>query len=112
MMLDDTGWYVLGAILVLALCSLLTRAGYMVFGDYLPLPEGLRRALRYAPAAALTGIIIPEVLPWQVGDMPTLDVKAAAALLAILLYWKTRNSLLVIAGGMVAYWLLRPWWPF
>lgn len=112
MTLDDTSWYVLGAILVLALCSLLTRAGYMVFGDYLPLPEGLRRALRYAPAAALTGIIIPEVLPWQAGGLPSLDVKAVAALLAIALYWKTRNSLWVIAGGMVAYWLLRPWWPF
>ncbi|NLC35843.1 MAG: AzlD domain-containing protein [Alcaligenaceae bacterium] len=111
-MLGDAGWYVLSAILVLALCSLITRAGYMVFGDYLPLPEGVRRALRYAPAAALTGIIVPEVLPWQAGAWPTLDVKAAAALLAILLYWRTRNSLLVIAGGMVAYWLLRPWWPF
>ena len=112
MNLDETSWYVLGAILVLMLCSLLTRAGYMVFGDYLPLPEGLRRALRYAPAAALTGIIIPEILPWQAGELPTLDVKAAAALFAVFLYWRTRNSLLVIVGGMVAYWLLRPWWPF
>lgn len=112
MMLDEGSWYVLGAILVLALCSLITRAGYMVFGDYLPLPDGVRRALRYAPAAALTGIIIPEILPWQPGDWPTLDVKAVAALIAIFLYWRTRNSLFVIAGGMVAYWLLRPWWPF
>lgn len=67
MMLDEGSWYVLGAILVLALCSLITRAGYMVFGDYLPLPEGVRRALRYAPAAALTGIIIPEILPLATG---------------------------------------------
>jgi len=105
-------WYVVGAILLLALCSLLTRAGYMLFGDYIPLSDGLRRALRYAPAAALTGIIVPEVLPWDVASLPTFDVKAAAALFAIVLYWKTRNSLLVIVGGMVAYWLLRPWWPF
>lgn len=110
--MDDTSWYVLGAVLVLALCSLLTRAGYMLFGDYLPLPEGLLRALRYAPAAALTAIIIPEILPWQPGTVPSLDVKAVAALFAILLFWKTRNSLLVIVGGMAAYWLLRPWWPF
>jgi len=112
MMLDERGWYVLGAILVLTLCSLLTRAGYMLLGDYLPLPDGLRRALRYAPAAALTGIIVPEVLPWQMGDVPTLDVRAVAAVFAIVVYWKTRNSLLMIGGGMVAYWLIRPWWPF
>jgi len=112
MTLENFDWYVLGAIVVLMLCSLLTRAGYMLFGDYIPLPDGLRRALRYAPAAALTGIIVPEVLPWQFGTLPSLDAKAIAVVLAILLYWRTRNSLLVIAGGMVAYWLLRPWWPF
>ena len=112
MMLDDNGWYILGAIASLALCSLLTRAGYMVFGDYLPLPEGVRRALRYAPAAALAGIIVPEVLPWQWGTAPTLDVKAVAALFSVLVYLKTRNNLMVIMGGMAAYWLMRPWWPF
>ena len=46
--------YVYSAILLLALCSVLTRAGFMLFGDYIPLPDGVRRALRYAPAAALT----------------------------------------------------------
>ena len=46
--------YVYSAILLLALCSVLTRAGFMLFGDYIPLPDGVRRALRYAPAAVLT----------------------------------------------------------
>lgn len=112
MMVDDNTWYVVAAIVLLALCSLLTRATYFVFGDYLPLSDGVRSALRYAPTAALVGIIIPEVLPWQPGTLPSLDVKAVAALLAILLYWRTRNSLLLIIGGMVAFWLIRPWWPF
>lgn len=111
-MLEDATWYVVGAILLLALCSVLTRATYIVFGDYLPLSDRVRSALRYAPTAALVGIIVPEVLPWQPGTLPTLDVKAVAAVLGILVYWKTRNSLLLIVGGMVAYWLLRPWWPF
>ena len=110
--MDDNTWYVVGAILLLALCSLITRAGYLVFGDHLPLSDGVRRALRYAPAAALTGIIVPEILPWQPGTIPVFDVKAAAALVAIAVYMKTRNSLMVIVGGMVAYWVLRPWWPF
>ena len=112
MSLDDNTWYIVGAIILLALCSLITRAGYLVFGDFIPLSDGVRRALRYAPAAALTGIIVPEILPWQPGTLPVLDVKAAAALIAIAVYLKTRNSLMVIVGGMVAYWLLRPWWPF
>lgn len=40
-------WYVLGAIALLVLCSLLTRTGYFMFGDLLPLTERMRRALRY-----------------------------------------------------------------
>lgn len=110
-MMHDT-WYVLGAIALLTLCSLITRAGYLLLGDYLPLSDGIRRALRYAPAAALVGIIVPEILPWQPGTAPVLDVKAAAAVVAVLLYLRTHNGLVVIAGGMVAYWLIRPWWPF
>jgi branched-subunit amino acid transport protein len=111
-MFDSATWYAIGAILLLSLCSLLTRATYIVLGDYLPLSDKVRSALRYAPTAALVGIIIPEVLPWQPGTLPTLDVKAVAAVAGILVYMKTRNTLLLIAGGMVAFWLLRPWWPF
>ncbi len=112
MIFDEATWYTIGAILLLVLCSLVTRATYIVFGDYLPLSDKVRSALRYAPTAALVGIIIPEVLPWQPGTPPTFDGKAMAAVAGILLYLKTRNTLLLIAGGMVAYWLLRPWWPF
>lgn len=98
--------YVLGAILLLLLCSLLTRAGYFLFGDYFPLTDGVRRALRYAPAAALTGIVIPELLPWDAGLAAVLDIKMLAAVAAVLVYWRTRSTLMVMVGGMLAYWLL------
>jgi hypothetical protein len=42
----DYDWYVFSVIGMLALCSLLTRCGYFVFGDYLPLRDSVRRALR------------------------------------------------------------------
>jgi branched-subunit amino acid transport protein len=103
----DYDLYVLGAIMLLALCSFLTRAGYFLFGDHFPLSDPVRRALRYAPTAALIGIVVPELLPWQAGTGPVFDLKVVAALIAILLYWRTRSSLLVIAGGMVAYWILQ-----
>ncbi len=99
--------YVLGAIALLAICSFLTRAGYFLFGDYFPLSDGVRRALRYAPTAALVGIIVPELLPWRADTGPVFDIKALAALAAVALYWRTRSSLLVIVGGMLAYWILR-----
>lgn len=100
-------WYILGVIAALTLCSFLTRSGYFLIGDYLPLGEGVRRALRYAPTAALIGIVVPELLPWQPSVGIVLDVRALAALVALVLYWRTRSTLVVIVGGMVAFWLLR-----
>ncbi|MCJ9713898.1 AzlD domain-containing protein, partial [Bordetella hinzii] len=34
--MNDHEIYVYGAILLLTLCSVITRAGFMLFGDYLP----------------------------------------------------------------------------
>jgi hypothetical protein len=39
---NDT--YMLAVIGLLTLCSLLTRAGYFLFGDRFPLTDGVRRA--------------------------------------------------------------------
>jgi branched-subunit amino acid transport protein len=103
----DYDLYILGAIGLLTLCSFLTRAGYFLFGDYMPLSESVRRALRYAPTAALIGIVVPELLPWRAGAGPVLDIKVFAALIAILVFWRTRSTVLIIVGGMVAYWLLK-----
>lgn len=102
--------YVGSAIALLFLCSVICRCCFMVFGDYLPLPEGVRRALRYAPAAALTAIIVPDILPWAAGEAPALDYKLFAAIAATLVYFKTRQAVLVIVVGMATLWLLR--WAF
>lgn len=99
--------YVIGAIAALTLCSIITRSGYYVFGDYFPLSDTVRRALRYAPTAALVGIIVPELLPWGSPDGQGSILKLTAALLAIALYWRTKSTLMVIVGGMIAYWVLR-----
>ncbi|MGB3288507.1 MAG: AzlD domain-containing protein [Burkholderiaceae bacterium] len=103
----DYDLYILGVIGLLTLCSILTRASYFLFGDYLPLSEPVRRALRYAPTAALAAIVVPELLPWQAGVGPVWDVKVLAALTAALVFWRTRSTVLIIVGGMIAYWLLR-----
>lgn len=108
-------WYLYSAIVLLALCTLLTRASYHVFGHRVPLSDGVRRALRYAPAAALTAIIVPILLPWSAPDsMATvIDQRLFAAVVAIWLFQKTRNVLVMIGGGMVAFWVLRAligWW--
>lgn len=100
--------YVYAAIGLLTVCTLLTRTTFHLFGHRVPLSEEVRRALRYAPAAALTAIIVPELLPWSPGaGGAVIDERLVAALVAIWLFQKTRNSLLMIAGGMVVFWLVR-----
>ena len=98
--------YVLGAIGVLVLCSIIMRGGYPLVGNHLPLPERVRRPLRYAPAAALVAIVVPELLPWDPVQGPGVDLKLFAALAGMLIYWRTRNGLWLIMGGMMAYWAL------
>lgn len=99
--------YVYSAILLLTVCSVLTRAGYMVFGDYLPLPDGVRRALRYAPAAALTAILVPDLMPWKPDTGPAFDLRLVAAIVSILVFLRFRSAVLVIVVGMVSLWSLR-----
>lgn len=99
--------YVYAAIALLTLCSILTRAGFMLFGDYIPLPDGVRRALRYAPAAALTAIIVPDLLPWKADTGPAFDYRLVAAMASIVVFLRTRSAVLVIVVGMVCLWGLR-----
>lgn len=104
---EEYDLYILSVIVLLTLCSFVTRSGYFLFGDYLPLTEPVRRALRYAPTAALIGIVVPELLPWRAEGGAVLDVRVLAALVAIFLFWRTRSTVLVIVGGMAALWILR-----
>ncbi|HLR28959.1 MAG TPA: AzlD domain-containing protein [Paenalcaligenes sp.] len=104
----DSQTYILGAILLLALCSLLTRAGYFLFGDYMPLTPSVRHALRFAPVAALVAIIVPELLPLS-GSYYTTEaiIKIVSAVLAVLIFMRTRNALHLMLGGMVFFWVLK-----
>ena len=99
--------YYAGAVVLMFVCSIITRAGYMLVGAYLPLPDGLRRALRYAPVAALTAIVVPDLLPWKAGIGPVFDYKLVAGIVGAIVFLRFRNSVLVIITGMAALWLLR-----
>jgi branched-subunit amino acid transport protein len=99
--------YLYAAIGILLLCSIITRCGFMLFGDYLPLPDGLRRALRYAPAAALTAIVVPDLLPWEPELGPIFDFRLAAGVVGVLAYLRYASAVLVIVGGMATLWALR-----
>ena len=74
----------------------------------LELPDLLKRALIYAPAAVMMAIITPALFfpggaPNIVFDMPRLTAAALAALVA----WRTRSVLWTVIAGMCILWGLQ-----
>jgi branched-subunit amino acid transport protein len=64
------------------------------------LPERVRRLLRFVPAAVLSAIIAPELLLHPGGlDLSPANSRLLAGLLAVLVAWWTKNTLVTILVG-------------
>jgi branched-subunit amino acid transport protein len=91
-----------------ALVSFFSRAVFVVPGSHLRLPPTAERALRYAPAAALMAIVVPDLAFVQGALAISIEnPKLIAGLVAFGLAAGTRSILATIAGGMAALLLLR-----
>jgi branched-subunit amino acid transport protein len=68
----------------------------------------MRRALRFVPPSVLTAIVVPElfVRAGEIQLSPS-NFRLAAGLLAVLVAWRTRNTLLTILAGMLALVMLE-----
>ena len=55
------------AIAGMALITSVTRALFLMGGERMILPERVQRALRYAPAAALVAVVVPDLLTTPTG---------------------------------------------
>jgi branched-subunit amino acid transport protein len=72
------------------------------------IPETMRRALRFVPPAVLSAIVVPELLIRSGSmDFSLTNFRLLAGVVAVLLAWKTKNTLLTIVGGMLALLLLE-----
>jgi branched-subunit amino acid transport protein len=84
------------------------RLSFIALMDRLRLPPLLQRALRFVPAAALTAIITPELL---IRDgaifLSPMNARLIAGVIAVVVAWRTKNTLLTIAAGMIALWALQ-----
>jgi branched chain amino acid efflux pump len=81
---------------------------YLLAEGRFELPETIRRALHYVPPAVLSAIIFPELfLPNGSLDLSVGNTRLLAGLIAILVAWFTRNTLITILAGMLALFLLK-----
>lgn len=103
-----TDFSTLAIILGLALVTVITRSFFFISRKEFHLPHWAQRGLQYAPIAALSAVIVPEIVMTQGQLISTLqDARIYGALTgAAIFYWR-RNTLACIAGGMAVYLPLR-----
>ena len=99
------------AILGLAVITVVSRSFFMLPERELPLPDWLKRGLKYAPLAALTAVIAPEILMTQ-GELinSVMDARIPAVLCATAYYFWRRGILGTIVIGMAVYLPLHIGW--
>ncbi len=95
-------WFVFGAAGVL---TYLTRASFLLLGDRLVVPSGVRKMLRYVAPAAFAGIAVPAVVGSSVASVELSAL--VAGFVAVLVVWKTRNLVLCMVSGMATLWLAQ-----
>ncbi|MEN9627187.1 MAG: hypothetical protein RJA10_413 [Pseudomonadota bacterium] len=101
-------WDVLLVLVGLGLVTLLTRGFFLLPQRDWPLPGWLRKGLRYAPLAALTAVVAPEVLMQQGQLIDTVkDARPYAALAGALWFVWRRDILGTIVAGMAVMLPLR-----
>ena len=94
------------AFVLLGITTLVTRGSFIVIGERGRLPAVVQRALRYAPAAALSALIVPDLLLVQ-GSVDPLNPKLLAGLAVIAVALKWRNPWLPFLLGMGVLWGAR-----
>ncbi len=78
-----------------------------LFGRF-EIPETMRRALHYVPPAVLSAIIVPELLFRNNAlDLSFDNTRLLAGVIAILVAWFSKNTLVTILVGMAALLILQ-----
>ncbi|WP_119964306.1 AzlD domain-containing protein [Simplicispira lacusdiani] len=92
------------AIVGLAAITLVARAFFMIPEREIPMPDWLRRGLKYAPLAALAAVIAPEIFMARGALIGSLhDARLPAVLCATAYYFWKRGILGTIVVGMLVY---------
>jgi branched-subunit amino acid transport protein len=109
--MNGTDVWTLAVIVGLAAVTVLTRSFFFISSQPWRLPVWAQRGLQYAPIAALSAVVVPEVVMAQ-GQLITTWQDArlfAAAVGAAVFFWR-KDVLLTIVLGMLVYLPLHLGW--
>ncbi|HYD79488.1 MAG TPA: AzlD domain-containing protein [Paucimonas sp.] len=98
-------WLTIG---LMTLATLITRTSLFLLGGAVRLPPRVQHALRYAPAAALAAIVVPDlVLTGGALDVSLANPKLLAGIGAAVFFLATKRLLSTIVLGMALFTALR-----
>ena len=96
------------AILGMTVVTAVTRAMFLIGGERTVLPARVQRMLRYAPAAALAAVVLPDVLGTPEGlSFGPSNHEFYAALAGLGWFLWRRTMLGTIVVGMIVFTVLR-----
>jgi len=102
-MSHDDLW-MLGVIIGLSMVTVVARSFFFLSNQDWQLPHWAQRGLQYAPIAALSAVVVPEIVMSQGALITTWqDARLFAAAAGVAIYFAKRDVLLTIIGGMVVY---------
>ena len=93
-------------LLAIGSTTIMTRGSFILAGEKGRLPPALQRALRYAPAAALSALVMPDLL-LDGGEFTPLNPKFAAGLVVLAVALRWRNPWLPFILGMGVLLIMR-----
>jgi branched-subunit amino acid transport protein len=106
--MNHTDFWTLGVIFGLGVVTLMTRCFFFLSSKPWHLPHWAQRGLQYAPIAALSAVVLPEVLMTQGQLIGTwLDARLFAAVAGAAYFFVRRGQgqavLGTIVSGMLVY---------
>jgi branched-subunit amino acid transport protein len=102
-MSHDDLW-MFGVIIGLSVVTVVARSFFFLSNQDWQLPHWAQRGLQYAPIAALSAVVVPEIVMSQGAFITTWqDARLFAAAAGVVIYFAKRDVLLTIIGGMAVY---------
>ena len=100
----ETDLWTLCVIVALAGVTVLARCFFFIFDRPWTLPRWAQRGLQYAPIAALSAVVVPEVVMTQGQLITSLhDARIYAAAAGVAAYFWRRDTLATIVVGMAVF---------
>jgi branched-subunit amino acid transport protein len=101
---NTTDLWTLLVIAGLAVITAVSRSFFFLSNREWHLPHWAQRGLQYAPIAALSAVVVPEIVMSQGQLIATWqDARIFAAVVGVAVYFAKRNVLLTIVLGMGVY---------